>query len=48
MKELVEKCIMHYGIYGKMIKHLCDNLGIVNSSTTHYHPEGDGITMRCN
>ena len=59
-KILVDQFIVHYGIperlhsdqganfQGKIIKHLCDLLGVKKSRTTPYHPQGDGVTERFN
>ena len=59
-KILVDQFVVHYGIperlhsdqganfESKIIKHLCDLLGIKKSRTTPYHPQGDGITERFN
>ena len=59
-KILVEQFIVHYGIperlhsdqganfEGRVIKHLCELLGMRKSRTTPYHPQGDGITERFN
>jgi len=59
-KILFDQFIVHYGIperlhsdlganfESKVIKHLCDLLGIKKSHTTPYHPQGDGVTERFN
>lgn len=59
-KILVEQFIVHYGIperlhsdqganfEGRVIKQLCELLGMKKSRTTPYHPQGDGITERFN
>ena len=59
-KILVDQFVVHYGIpervhsdqgasfEGKIIKHLCQLLGMKKSRTTPYHPQGDGITERFN
>ena len=59
-KHLFDSFIVHYGIperlhsdqggsfEGRVIKHLCQILGVKKSRTTPYHPEGDGVTERFN
>ena len=59
-KILVEQFVVHYGIperlhsdqganfEGRVIRNLCNLLGMKKSRTSPYHPQGDGITERFN